>query len=72
MLTNHLIPSFKGFQKMLANAFEISNLCVAFSGRYLVIDMAYFKPSYGVNGLGLPMSPMDAGLHHAMGYPTGK
>lgn len=31
--------------------------------------MAYFKPSYGVNGLGLPMGPMDAAtLHHSMGY----
>ena len=34
--------------------------------------MAYFKPSYGVNGLGIPMGPMDAAtLHHSMGY-TGK
>lgn len=31
--------------------------------------MAYFKPSYGVNGLGIPMGPMDAAsLHHSMGY----
>lgn len=33
--------------------------------------MAYFKPSYGVNGLGIPMGPMDAAtLHHSMGYAT--
>ena len=32
-------------------------------------SMAYFKPSYGVNGLGIPMGPMDAAsLHHSMGY----
>ena len=32
-------------------------------------NMAYFKPSYGVNGLGIPMGPMDAAtLHHSMGY----
>ena len=31
--------------------------------------MAYFKPSYGVNGLGISMGPMDAAtLHHSMGY----
>ena len=35
--------------------------------------MAYFKPSYGVNGLGIPMGPMDAAtLHHSMGYATGE
>ena len=31
--------------------------------------MAYFKSGYGVNGLHLPMSTMDAAsLHHSMGY----
>ena len=35
--------------------------------------MAYFKPSYGVNGLGIPMGPMDAAtLPHSMGYATGE
>ena len=33
--------------------------------------MAYFKSGYGVNGLHLPMSTMDAAsLHHSMGYST--
>jgi len=33
--------------------------------------MAYFKSGYGVNGLHLPMTTMDAAsLHHSMGYPT--
>lgn len=36
---------------------------------YFYSLMAYFKPSYGVNGLGIPMGPMDAAtLHHSMGY----
>ena len=31
--------------------------------------MAYFKSGYGVNGLHLPMTTMDAAsLHHSMGY----
>ena len=33
--------------------------------------MAYFKSGYGVNGLHLPMTTMDAAsLHHSMGYPS--
>ena len=33
--------------------------------------MAYFKSGYGVNGLHLPMTTMDAAsLHHSMGYST--
>jgi hypothetical protein len=38
-------------------------------GLWMSFSMAYFKPSYGVNGLGIPMGPMDAAsLHHSMGY----
>ncbi|XP_040576733.1 homeobox protein OTX2 [Lepeophtheirus salmonis] len=33
--------------------------------------MAYFKPSYNVNGISIPMTPMDSALHHSMGYPQG-
>ena len=51
---------------------NLGKKCQSIMNWYFLGFMAYFKPSYGVNGLGIPMGPMDAAtLHHSMGY-TGK
>ena len=48
---------------------NLGKKCQSIMNWYFLGFMAYFKPSYGVNGLGIPMGPMDAAsLHHSMGY----
>lgn len=61
-----LIPSATAEKIYINFGHKNISYCVFFPDLRI---MAYFKPSYGVNGLGIPMGPMDAAtLHHSMGY----